>query len=85
MDKDRVKGVIDDASGRAKRQMGEWSGDTHKRMEGTAQQVKGKAEKFAGSVKNAVHDAGQHVRREHDRSDENEEIEREEMHISRNR
>ena len=31
MDKDRVKGKMDDAAGRVKRQVGEWTGDTKTR------------------------------------------------------
>jgi uncharacterized protein YjbJ (UPF0337 family) len=57
MDKDRVKGTVDDAMGRAKRQVGEWTGDTQTQAEGAAQQVKGKAEKAWGNVKDAVRDA----------------------------
>jgi len=56
MDKDRVKGTIDDAAGRAKRQVGEWTGDTQTQAEGAAQQVKGKAEKAWGNVKDAARD-----------------------------
>jgi uncharacterized protein YjbJ (UPF0337 family) len=48
MDKDRVKGAIDDVAGRAKRQVGEWTGDTSAQVEGAAQQVKGNAEKAWG-------------------------------------
>lgn len=58
MDKDRVKGAIDDAAGRAKRQVGEWTGDTGTQVEGAAQQVKGKAEKAWGNLKDAARDAG---------------------------
>ena len=57
MNKDQVKGTIDDAAGRAKRQVGEWTGDTGTQVEGAAQQVKGKAEKAWGNVKDAAHDA----------------------------
>jgi uncharacterized protein YjbJ (UPF0337 family) len=57
MNKDNVKGTIDDAAGRAKRQVGEWTGDTKTQVEGAAQQVKGKAEKAWGNVKDAAHDA----------------------------
>lgn len=57
MDKDRVKGTIDDAVGRTKRQVGEWTGDTNKQIEGAAQQIKGKAEKLSGNVKDAIRDA----------------------------
>jgi uncharacterized protein YjbJ (UPF0337 family) len=57
MDKDQVKGTIDDAAGRAKRQVGEWTGDTGTQVEGAAQQLKGKAEKAWGNVKDAARDA----------------------------
>jgi uncharacterized protein YjbJ (UPF0337 family) len=57
MDKDRVKGTVDDAAGRAKRQVGEWTGDTKTQAEGAAQQIKGKAEKAWGNVKDAARDA----------------------------
>ena len=54
MDSDKIKGAIDDAAGRAKRQVGEWTGDTKTQVEGAAQQVKGKTEKVMGNVKDAV-------------------------------
>ncbi|HEX8810747.1 MAG TPA: CsbD family protein [Terracidiphilus sp.] len=57
MDKDRIKGKVDDAAGRAKRQVGEWTGDTKTQAEGAAQQVKGKAENAWGKMKDAVRDA----------------------------
>jgi uncharacterized protein YjbJ (UPF0337 family) len=56
MDKDRVKGAVDDAAGRVKRQVGEWTGDTKTQVEGAAQQVKGKAEKAWGNAKDAARD-----------------------------
>jgi uncharacterized protein YjbJ (UPF0337 family) len=58
MDKDRVKGTMDDAAGRAKRQVGEWTGDTGTQTEGAAQQVKGKVEKAWGSLKDSAANAG---------------------------
>ena len=54
--KDQVKGMIDDAAGRAKRQVGEWTGDTDAQIEGTAQQIKGKVEKALGDVKDTAKD-----------------------------
>ena len=54
MNSDQIKGTIDDAAGRAKRQIGEWTGDTGTQVDGAAQQVKGKAEKAVGAVKEAV-------------------------------
>ena len=66
MDKDRVKGTIDDVAGRAKRQVGEWTGDTNAQVEGAAQQVKGKAEKAWGNVKDEVRDANRESEKERD-------------------
>ena len=63
MDIDRIKGAIDDAAGRAKRQVGEWTGDTSAQVDGAAQQVKGKAEKAWGNMKDAARDA---ERKHHD-------------------
>ena len=57
MDKDTVKGTIDDTVGRAKRQVGEWTDDPKTQAEGAAQQIKGKVEKISGNVKDAVRDA----------------------------
>jgi uncharacterized protein YjbJ (UPF0337 family) len=66
MDKDRVKGTVDDAAGRIKRQVGEWTGDTGAQVEGAAQQVKGKVEKAWGNVKDAARDAGEKSDRDRD-------------------
>lgn len=68
MDKDRVKGTVDDVVGRAKRQTGEWTGDLNKQVEGAAQQVKGKAEKAWGNVKDAARSANDSLLRQPDRS-----------------
>jgi uncharacterized protein YjbJ (UPF0337 family) len=62
MDKDKVKGTVDDAAGRAKRQVGEWTGDTQTQVDGVAQQVKGKVEKAWGNVKDAARDANDHAK-----------------------
>lgn len=57
MNKDNIKGTMDDAVGRAKRQAGEWTGDTKTQVDGAAQQVKGKVEKAWGNAKDAARDA----------------------------
>jgi len=61
MNKDTVKGTIDDVAGRAKRQVGEWTGDTDTQVNGAAQQIKGKAEKAWGNVKDAAHDVSKNA------------------------
>jgi uncharacterized protein YjbJ (UPF0337 family) len=66
MDKDRVKGTVDDAAGRIKRQVGEWTGDTGAQVEGAAQQVKGKVEKAWGNVKDAARHSGDKPDRDRD-------------------
>ncbi len=57
MDKDRIQGTVDDAAGRIKRQAGEWTGNPRTQAEGAAQQIKGKAEKAVGQVKDAWREA----------------------------
>lgn len=68
MDKDTVKGKVDDTVGRAKRQVGEWTGDTKTQAEGAAQQVKGKVEKAWGNVKDAARDVRTDADRERQRN-----------------
>jgi uncharacterized protein YjbJ (UPF0337 family) len=67
MNKDTVKGTMDDAAGRAKRQVGEWTGNTDMQVDGAAQQVKGKVEKAVGNVKDAAKDAAKDARTDADR------------------
>lgn len=67
MDKDRVKGEVNDAAGRAKRQVGEWTGNGDLQVEGAAQQIKGKAQKVVGNVKDAARQGSANVDREHER------------------
>lgn len=61
MDKDRLKGKLDEVAGRAKRQVGEWTGDGQTQAEGTMDEIKGRAENAWGKVKdgarNLKHDA----------------------------
>jgi uncharacterized protein YjbJ (UPF0337 family) len=68
MNKDTVKGTVDDVAGRTKRQVGEWTGNTDQQVEGAAQQIKGKAEKAWGNVKDASKDAQHAVEQEHQKS-----------------
>jgi uncharacterized protein YjbJ (UPF0337 family) len=56
MDKDELKGKVDDAAGRIKRQAGEWTGDEKLQSEGLMDQAKGKLEKGVGKVKEAGRD-----------------------------
>lgn len=75
MDSDRIKGKVDEAAGRAKRQVGEWTGDTESQVKGGAQEVKGKVENAWGQTKDAVRDAKDNAEARHE---ENKEIKREE-------
>lgn len=55
MDKDRVRGKVNEVTGRSKRQAGEWTGDTRAQVEGGAQEIKGKD--AWGKTKDAARDA----------------------------
>jgi uncharacterized protein YjbJ (UPF0337 family) len=57
VNKDRVKGMMDEVAGSAKRKAGELTDNPKLRAEGMAQQVKGKAEGTWGMAKEAVRDA----------------------------
>lgn len=80
MDKDRVKGTVDDTVGRAKRQVGEWTGDTEAQVDGAAQQIKGKAEKAWGNAKDAARDANDEA---HGEARERQDIDKERPVVTR--
>ncbi len=56
MDKDRIKGKMEDIGGRVERQVGEWTGDEKAQSEGAAHQLKGKIQNAVGKVKDKVRD-----------------------------
>jgi uncharacterized protein YjbJ (UPF0337 family) len=66
MNKDRVKGTIDEAVGSAKRKAGEWAGDGELQIEGMAQQVKGKLENAWGKAKDVVDEANAEAEVKHE-------------------
>ncbi len=57
MDKDRIKGKMNDVKGRVERQVGEWTGDEDAQAKGAADQLKGKAQNAVGKLKDAGRDA----------------------------
>ncbi len=61
MNKDRVKGTIDEVVGAAKRKAGELTGDTPLQVKGIAQQIKGGFENILGKAKDGIHDANEEV------------------------
>jgi uncharacterized protein YjbJ (UPF0337 family) len=54
MDKQRLKGAIDEVVGSTKRHIGNLTGNTRTEVEGAAQQVKGKVETAVGKLKDGV-------------------------------
>jgi uncharacterized protein YjbJ (UPF0337 family) len=54
MNKDRVEGKLKDVGGRIERQVGEWTDDPKKQVQGTARQIEGKVQNAVGKVKDAV-------------------------------
>jgi uncharacterized protein YjbJ (UPF0337 family) len=73
MDKDRIKGKMEDAAGRVKRQVGEWTGDEKTQAEGLAEQAKGKARNAVGKMKDDIRDAADKLRRDRVHKEEDEE------------
>jgi len=66
MNKDRVKGAIDDVVGSAKQKTGELTHNSRLQVEGMAQQVKGKIEGVLGEAKDAVQKANKEARGPHE-------------------
>jgi len=66
MNKDRVKGTLDEAVGGVKRKAGELTGDTRLQVEGRVQQVKGELENAWGKAKDAVHAANEEAAVQHE-------------------
>jgi uncharacterized protein YjbJ (UPF0337 family) len=77
MEKDRIQGKAEDIAGRAKRQVGEWTGDSNTQAEGAMEQAKGKARNAVGKVKDAARDAA------HDVKGENRDVETDQERIDR--
>ena len=69
MDKNRIKGKLDEAAGRAKRQVGEWTGDTETQSEGAMKEVKGVAENAWGKLKDGARGVKRDLDRQDDRAD----------------
>lgn len=61
MDKNRVKGTVDQVVGSAKRKVGNLTGDKSTEVKGAAQQIKGKVESAVGKLKDAGRDVRDHV------------------------
>ena len=82
MNKERVKGAIDEVVGTVKRMVGESTGDLKGEVNGTVQQLKGKAEIAEGKLKDALQDVHDRVvaANEQTKPDERQ-IELEENHI----
>jgi len=76
MDKSSVKGKIDEVAGRAKRQVGEWTGDTQAQGEGAMEEIKGRAENAWGKVKDSARDLKDDAERKANRDDRDIETDR---------
>jgi len=53
MNKDEIKGKVNDVKGRVERQAGEWTGDTDAQVKGAGDQLKGKVQQGVGKMKDA--------------------------------
>jgi len=70
MNKQRVKGALDEVAGSAKRQFGNLTGNTGTQVRGAVQQLKGKAETAVGKMQDAVSDAKDKAAAQHKRNEE---------------
>ncbi len=59
MDKDRIKGMADQAKGAVKDAAGKASGDTKLQAEGKMDKIKGKLENAVGGARDAARRAGE--------------------------
>ena len=57
MDKDRVKGSLNQAGGKVKEAVGHVTGDSKMKAEGKGDQLKGKVQNAVGGAKDAMRDA----------------------------
>jgi uncharacterized protein YjbJ (UPF0337 family) len=62
MNKDRVKGTIDEVVGSAKQTAGKLAGNKPLQVKGIAQQMKGKLENSLGKTKDAVGGIGRRAK-----------------------
>jgi uncharacterized protein YjbJ (UPF0337 family) len=76
INKDQMKGKVQDITGRVQRQAGEWTGDEQMQGEGAARQIKGKTQNVLGKVKEAGREVSEDIR-DLGRDREHEEMERE--------
>lgn len=56
MNKDHIKGTAEEVKGKVKEGLGKLTGDKRLKREGQVDQIKGKAHKIAGDIKDARHD-----------------------------
>lgn len=70
MDKERIKGKLEDVGGRVERQVGEWTGDKEAQTEGAIHQIKGKVRNAVGKTKDAARDAADDADKKIDRERE---------------
>lgn len=63
MNKDQIKGKMNDIKGRVERQGSEWTDDKEGMAKGTADQVKGKIQKGIGDLKDEAEKAREDMER----------------------
>jgi uncharacterized protein YjbJ (UPF0337 family) len=54
MNKDQVEGKVKDVAGRVERQVGEWTNDPEKQVNGSLKQAEGKVQSAWGNAKESV-------------------------------
>jgi uncharacterized protein YjbJ (UPF0337 family) len=83
MNKERVKGAIDEVVGSVRRMVGDSTGDLEGEVNGTVQQLKGEAEIAEGKLKDAAQDLHDRVVASND-SDKDAQREKREVLLAEN-
>jgi uncharacterized protein YjbJ (UPF0337 family) len=64
MNKDNIKGKVEEVKGRLKREAGEWTDDTKLQTEGVLEETKGKARKAWGNLKEGAKEGAGQVKKD---------------------
>ena len=76
MDKERIKGKVEDVAGHVERKVGELTGNEKLEAEGLAKQAEGKARNVVGKVKDSVREAADKLKETKAENEEDRTIER---------
>jgi len=68
MNKNIVKGTINNVVGRIERQAGEWTGNRDTQVDGALRQIRGKTERMLGEMKDALETSAKKSKQSQDKT-----------------